>query len=73
MKELYRTPSRIKTRYIAIFSLITSLTSFVTAILVFIYFKSPAFENLVLEQVSKNIDWVVRMELEKQLESGCEL
>ncbi|MAL50396.1 MAG: hypothetical protein CMH18_11605 [Methylophaga sp.] len=69
MKELYRTPSRIKTRYIAIFSLITSFTSFGTAILVFLYFKSPAFEDLVLQQVSKNIDWVVQMELEKQLEN----
>jgi len=69
MKELYRTPSRIKTRYIAIFSLITSFTSFGTAILVFLYFKSPAFEDLVLKQVSKNIDWVLQIELEKQLEN----
>ena len=69
MKELYRTPSRIKTRYIAIFSFITSFTSFVTAILVFLYFKSSGFENLVLKQVTKNIDWVVLMELEKQLEN----
>ena len=38
-------------------------------VVVFLYFKSSGFENLVLKQVTKNIDWVVQMELEKQLEN----
>ena len=35
----------------------------------FLYMKSPAFEDQLLGQVMKNMDWLVENELEKQLKN----
>ena len=68
MKKLIRTTSRIRTRLIAVLALITSGITFGSGFMVFLYMKSPAFENQLLGQVMKHMDWVVGNELEKQLE-----
>ena len=67
MTELQRTPSRIRTRFIAVLALITSGITFGSGFMVFLYMKSPAFENQLLGQVMKNMDWIVENEFEKQL------
>ena len=67
MTELERTPSRIRTRFIAVLALITSGITFGSGFMVFLYMKSPAFENQLLGQVMKHMDWIVENELEKQL------
>ncbi len=36
--------------------------------MVFLYMKSPAFENQLTNQVLKNMDWIVENELEKQIQ-----
>ena len=48
MKELERTPSRIRTRFIAVLALITSGFTFGSGFMVFLYMKRPAFENKLL-------------------------
>ena len=68
MTELQRTPSRIRTRLIAVLALITSGVTFGSGLMVFLYMKSPAFENQLLGQVMKHMDWLVENELEKQLD-----
>ena len=68
MTELQRTPNRIRTRFIAVLALITSGITFGSGFIVFLYMKSPAFENQLLGQVMKHIDWLVENELEKQLD-----
>ena len=45
--EFHRTPSRIRTRFIAVFALIISLISFGTSFLTILYINSDAFENLL--------------------------
>ena len=45
--EFQRTPSRIRTRFIAVFALIISLISFGTSFLTILYINSDAFENLL--------------------------
>ena len=67
MTELQRTPNRIRTRLIAVLALITSGITFGSGLLMFLYMKSPAFENQLLEQVMKHMDWLVADELEKQI------
>lgn len=62
-----RTPQRIRTRFIAITALLLSFITFTSGILVFLYMKSTAFENQLLGQVMKNMDWIVENEFEKQL------
>ena len=62
-----RTTSRIRTRFIAVSSLIVSLITFGSGLLVFLYMKSPAFENQLLEQVMKNMDWIIADEFEKKI------
>ena len=42
-----RTPSRIRTRFIAVFALIISLITFGTSFLTILYINSTAFENLL--------------------------
>ena len=42
-----RTPSRIRTRFIAVFALIISLITFGTSFLTILYMNSTAFENLL--------------------------
>ena len=68
MTELHRSSGRIKTRFIAILALITSGVTFGSGLMVFLYMKSPAFENQLLGQVMKHMDWLVENELEKQLD-----
>ena len=62
-----RTASRIRTRWIAVTSLIISSITFGSGLLVFLYMKSPAFENQLLEQVMKNMDWIIADEFEKKI------
>ena len=56
MKKLIRFTSRLKTRFIAVLALITSLITFGSGLMVFLYMKSPAFEIQLLRQVTKHID-----------------
>ena len=67
MTESKRTPSRVRTRFIAVLALITSGITFGSGFMVFLYMKSPAFENQLVEQVMKHMDWIVADELEKQI------
>ena len=62
-----RTQNRLRTRFIAYLALFLSSITFGSGLLVFLYMKSPAFENQLLGQVMKNMDWLVENELEKQL------
>ena len=62
-----RTTSRIRTRFIAVLSLIISSITFGSGLLVFLYMKSPAFENQLLEQVMKNMDWIIADEFDKKI------
>ena len=57
----------MKTRFIAIAALVTSSITFGSGLLVFLYMKSPAFEDQLLGQVMKHMDWIVAVELEKQI------
>jgi len=45
--KFQRTPSRIRTRFIAVFALIISLITFGTSFLTILYINSAAFENLL--------------------------
>tara|TARA_R100000234_G_scaffold76304_1_gene47395 strand:- start:58 stop:378 length:321 start_codon:yes stop_codon:yes gene_type:complete len=67
MTKLQRTPNRIRTRYIAFLSLIISGITFGSGFMVFLYMKSPAFENQLLGQVMKHMDWIIADEFEKQI------
>ena len=67
MTELQRTPSRIRTRFIAILALITSGITFGSGFMLFLYMKSPGFENQLTGQVLKNMDWIIADEFEKQI------
>ena len=67
MTESQRTPSRIRTRFIAVLALITSGITLGSGLMVFLYMKSPAFENQLLGQVMKNMDWIIADEFEKQI------
>ena len=62
-----RTANRIRTRWIAVFALIISSATFGSGLLMFLYMKSPAFENQLLGQVMKNMDWIIEDEFEKQV------
>jgi len=62
-----RTQNRIKTRIIAITALVISSITFGSGFLVFLYMKSPAFENQLLGQVMKHMDWIIADEFEKQI------
>jgi len=65
--KFVRTASRIRTRWIATFALITSSITFGSGLLVFLYMKSPAFENQLLGQVMKNMDWIIADEFDKKI------
>ena len=67
MTESKRTSSRVRTRFIAVLALITSGITFGSGFMVFLYMKSPAFENQLLGQVMKHMDWIIAEELEKQI------
>ncbi len=68
MKELQRTPSRIRTRFIAVLALITSGITFGSGFMVFLYMKSPAFETQLLGQVMKHMNWLVADDFKKLIE-----
>ena len=60
-----RTPSRIRTRFIAVFALGTALATFISGFFVFLYMKSPRFEKQLTGQVIKQLDWIIANEFEK--------
>ena len=65
--NLKRTSSRIRTRAIAYLAIIISSLNFSGSLLVYVYMKSPAFENQLLGQVMKHMDWIIADEFEKQI------
>ena len=65
--EFQRTPSRIRTRFISVFALGTSLITFTSGFFVFLYMKSPAFENQLTGQVIKGMDWIIADEFDKKI------
>ena len=67
MTKIEPTPSRIRTRFIAVLALITSGITFGSGFIVFLYMKSPAFENQLTGQVLKNMDWIIANEFEKKI------
>ena len=67
MTESQRSSSRIRTRFIAVLALITSGITFGSGFMVFLYMKSPAFENQLLGQVMKHMDWIIADEFDKQI------
>tara|TARA_R100001082_G_scaffold79121_1_gene46547 strand:- start:640 stop:957 length:318 start_codon:yes stop_codon:yes gene_type:complete len=62
-----RTQNRIRTRIIAVSALITSGITFVSGFMIFLYMKSPSFENQLLGQVIKHMDWIIADEFEKKI------
>ena len=66
--ENIRTPQRIRTRFIAFTALLLSSITFTSGVFVFIYMKSSAFENQLLGQVMKHMDWIIADEFKKQIE-----
>ena len=67
MSEIERSASRIRTRWIAVTALITSGITFSSGLIVFLYMKTPAFENQLLGQVMKHMDWIIDSEFEKKI------
>ena len=67
MEKSQPTSGRIRTRFIAVLALITSGITFGSGLMVFLYMKSPRFEDQLLGQVMKHMDWLVADELEKQI------
>ena len=67
MTESKRTSSRVRTRFIAVLALITSGITFGSGFMVFLYMKSPAFENQLLGQVMKHMDWIIAEEFDKKV------
>ena len=58
----------MRTRFIAYLALFLSSVTFGSGLLVFLYMKSPAFENQLLGQVMKHMDWFVEKEFEKHIQ-----
>ena len=63
-----RLPNRIRTRFIAYAALIVSLITFISGFCVFLYMKSPRFENQLLGQVIKHLRPLINYEFERRLE-----
>lgn len=57
----------MKTRFIAIAALVTSSITFGLGLLVFLYMKSPAFEDQLLGQVMKHMNWIIAEEFDKKV------
>ena len=68
MTQLQRTPSRIRTRFIAVLAVITSGITFGSGFMVFLNMKSPAFETQLLGQVMKHMNWLVADDFKKLIE-----
>ena len=64
--ESRRTAKRMRTRFIAYLALFMSSITFGSGLLVFLYMKSPAFENQLLGQVMKHMDWIIEDEFENK-------
>ena len=62
MNYIERTQNRIRTRIIAVLALVISGVTFGSGFIVFLYMKSPAFENQLTGQVLKNMDWIIANE-----------
>ena len=67
MTVLKSTPNRLRTRFIAVLALIISIITFGSGFIAFLYMKSPAFENQLLGQVMKHMDWIIADEFEKKI------
>ena len=67
MSEIERSASRIRTRWIDVTALITSGITFSSGLIVFLYMKSPGFENQLLGLVMKNMDWIIDAEFEEKI------
>ena len=63
-----RLPKRIRTRFIAVVALLLSSITFGAGCLVFLYMKSPSFENQLLGQVIKHLRPVINEEINKRFE-----
>ena len=63
-----RLPNRIRTRFIAVVSLLLSSITFGAGCLVFLYMKSPSFENQLLGQVMKHLRPMINNEIDKRFE-----
>ena len=61
-----RLPKRISIRYIAVVALLLSSFTFGAGCLVFLYMKSPSFENQLLGQVIKHLRPVINDEINKR-------
>ena len=67
MEKSQPTSGQIRTRFIAVLALVTSGITFGSGLMVFLYMKTPRFEDQLLGQVMKHMDWLVADELEKQI------
>lgn len=63
-----RLPNSNRTSLIAYFALIISLINFMSGFCVFLYMKSPKFENQLLGQVIKNLGPLINYEIKSILE-----
>ena len=63
-----RLPNRLRTRFIAVLALLISVITFGSGLLVFLYMKSPAFENQLLGQVMKHLEPIINIEIDKKFE-----
>ena len=63
-----RLPNRIRTRFIAVLALVISVFTFGSGLLVFLYMKSPNFENQLLGQVMKHLEPIINIEMDKKFE-----
>ena len=63
-----RLSNRIRTRFIAVLALVISVFTFGSGFLVFLYMKSPNFENQLLGQVMKHLEPIINFEIDKKLE-----
>ena len=63
-----RLPKRIRTRFIAVVALLFSSITFGVGCLVFLYMKSPRFENQLLGQVLKHLRPIINNEIDKRFE-----
>ena len=61
-----RLPNRIRTRFIAVVSLLLSSITFGAGCLVFLYMKSPSFENQLLGQVIKHLRPIINKEIDER-------
>ena len=59
---------RVRTRFIAVLALLISVITFGSGFLVFLYMKSPNFENQLLGQVLKHLEPIINREIDKRFE-----